>query len=118
MDLPDLVRDFADALKTVDGRCPQFTSRTGRAYHPGIGPHSDDRAVDLIVAEMQRVNHERYGGLTCRALYPGSRQSCDIVLTGAWMIEVRMARFYGDNDKLDDTAFKDLISPFEFKSLE
>jgi hypothetical protein len=62
---------------------------------------------------MQRVRHERYGGLACRTVYPGSRQTCDVVLTGEWMVEVKMAPFYGDNGKRDDTAIKDLISPFE-----
>jgi hypothetical protein len=29
------------------------------------------------------------------------------------MIELKMARFYGDNNKPDDTSLKDLLSPFE-----
>jgi hypothetical protein len=45
--------------------------------------------------------------------YERSRQTCDIVLPKEWMIEVKMARFYGDNNKPDDTSLKDLLSPFE-----
>ena len=30
-----------------------------------------------------------------------------------WVLEVKMARFKGDNDKPDDTALKDLLSPYE-----
>jgi hypothetical protein len=29
------------------------------------------------------------------------------------MIEVKMARFHGDNNKPDDTSLKDLLSPFD-----
>jgi hypothetical protein len=113
MELSDFVRDFANALKLVDGRRPQFTSRSGRVYQPGIGPHSEERAVDLIIEEMKTTNPERYSPLKCRAAYPGSRQTCDIVFPGEWMIEVKMARFYGDNNKPDDTGIKDVLSPFD-----
>lgn len=30
-----------------------------------------------------------------------------------WAIEVKMARLNGDNGKPDDTAFKDILSPYE-----
>lgn len=113
MDLPEFIRDFATALKTVDARRPVFTSRTGRVYQPGIGPHSEDRAVDLIVGEMRTACDSAYGRLACRLPYAGSRQTCDIVFPGEWMIEVKMARFYGDNNKPDDTSLKDLLSPFD-----
>jgi hypothetical protein len=82
-------------------------------YQPGIGPHSEDRAVDFIVAEMKSRTPGLYGRLTCRVPYRTSRQTCDIVLPSEWMIEVKMARFYGDNNKPDDTSLKDLLSPFD-----
>src|SRR5262249_48565535 len=111
--LVDFIGDFAAALKIVDARSPVFTSRTGRVYQPGIGPHSEDRAVDLIVAEMRSMVSGNYRHLRCRVPYLGSRQTCDIVLAGEWMIEMKMARFYGDNNKPDDTSLKDLLSPFD-----
>src|SRR2546428_12125522 len=95
MELADFVRDFATALVAVDARRPVFTSRTGRVYQPGIGPHSEDRAVDLILGEMRTVNPPTYGELVCRVPYEASRQTCDVVLVDQWMIEVKMARFYG-----------------------
>lgn len=54
-----------------------------------------------------------YGGLACRVPYAGARQVCDVVLANEWMIEVKMARFYGDNNKPDDTSLKDFLSPFD-----
>lgn len=113
MELADFIRDFAAALTAVDARRPVFTSRTGRVYKPGIGPYSEDRAVDLILAEMKTSNTHAYGRLACRVPYAKSRQTCDVVLPSEWMIEVKMARFYGDNSKPDDTSLKDLLSPFD-----
>src|SRR5438093_1220175 len=113
MELADFVRAFATALKAVDARRPVFTSRKGRVYQPGIGPHSEDHAIDLIVEEMKNINTHTYGGLACRVPYAESRRTCDVVLPGEWMVEVKMARFYGDNNKPDDTSLKDLLSPFE-----
>src|SRR5262245_43731320 len=113
MELAGFVRDFAAAVTTIDARRPVFTSRTGRVYQPGIGPHSEDRAVDLILGEMRSVNAAVYARLACRVPYGSSRQTCDVVLAGEWMIEVKMARFYGDNNKPDDTSIKDLLSPFD-----
>ena len=113
MDLADFVHDFEAALTAVDGRRPVFTSRTGRTYQPGRGPHSEDRAVDLILEEMKNTNPHAYGQLVCRVPYARSRLMCDVVLPNEWMIEVKMARFYGDNNKPDDTSLKDLLSPFD-----
>jgi hypothetical protein len=113
VDLSEFVRDFAVALVAVDERRPVFTSRTGRVYQPGIGPHSEDRALDLIVHELKTTHSGKYADLACRLPYAGSRQTCDIVVLADWMIEVKMARFYGDNNKPDDTSIKDLLSPFK-----
>lgn len=47
--------------------------------------------------------------------YPGSpRQKADVWIGTPlqWVIEVKMARFFGDNGKLDDTAIKDILSPY------
>jgi len=90
-----------------------YTSRTGRQYQPGIGPHAEDRAVDLIIDEMQRRQPDTYKKLACRVPYQKGRQTCDIVLPNQWLIEVKMARFFGDNGKPDDTGIKDVLSPFE-----
>ena len=49
-----------------------------------------------------------------RVCYPGSKQTCDWLLGDPveWAIEIKMARPYGDNGKPDDTAIKDILSPF------
>jgi len=115
LELATFVQDFTGALKIVDSRRPECISRSGRVYLPGIGPHSEDRAVDLIVNELKQGSPSCYASLRCRVPYPKSRQTCDLVLgePAVWRIEVKMARLVGDNGKPDDTAIKDVLSPFD-----
>ena len=114
-DLAMLVVDFAAALKAVDARRPHYVSRSGRAYQPGIGPFAEDVAVDLIAREMKTARLGVYDDMNCQVAYAaGSKQKCDLVVDGAvpLRIELKMARFFGDNGKPDDTGIKDILSPF------
>jgi hypothetical protein len=115
LQLETIIQDFAKGFLAADARRPQFVSRTGRRYQPGIGPHGEDRAVRLILDEMQAAHPERYAAAGQGLPYPGSRQKCDVWMGAPveWAIEVKMARFYGDNGLPDDTSLKDLLSPFE-----
>jgi hypothetical protein len=115
LSLMQLVDDFAAGLFAADAKHPVFTSRTGREYRPGIGPHGEDRAVALILREMRAANPVRYRASGQHLPYPGSKQKCDLWLGDPleWAVEVKMARFFGDNGKSDDTALKDLLSPYE-----
>jgi hypothetical protein len=47
--------------------------------------------------------------------YPNSRLQCDLGIGDPleWAIEVKMARAFGDNGKLDDTYVKDILSPYD-----
>jgi hypothetical protein len=50
------------------------------------------------------------------AAYPGlPRQKCDLWVGQPyeWVVEIKMARLRGDNGKPDDTAIKDILSPYE-----
>lgn len=55
-------------------------------------------------------------GVTCGQFlaYSSSRRKCDFWIGDPreWAVEVKMARFYGDNGKPDPTAIKDLLSPY------
>ena len=103
----------AIGFRAADSRSPQHISRTGRAYQPGIGPHSENAAMALVLAELSALLPETACGQFLP--YPNApRQKCDIWLGSPveWAIEVKMARFRGDNGKPDDTAIKDLLSPY------
>lgn len=108
--LHDIVDALAKGLEAADALRPVQVSRTGRVYKAGIGPFSEDAAVRMAV----KSNPVLAGALT-QVPYPGSRQTCDLQIAttqGDWAIEVKMARFRGDNGKPDDTAIKDILSPW------
>ncbi len=116
LELATLVSDFAGAIHEADVRWPQALShRSGRKYQPGIGPHAENDAVNLVVAELKRLHPAEYSLLRTGVPYPKSRQKCDLTIGSApdWAIEIKMARFSGDNGKPDDTSIKDILSPYE-----
>lgn len=114
VELEELVTDFADGLKRADQLAPQWSSRSGRLYSPGIGPHAEVRAVELILDQMRGSKPLAYAGAGPHS-YPGSREICDLCVGDPleWAVEIKMARAFGDNGKLDDTWLKDLLSPYQ-----
>ena len=100
MELASFVSDFAVAMTRADERAPVHVSRTGRAYRPGIGPHSEDRAVRLTLDELRRMPEYAETPSGQALPYPRApRQRCDVWIGQPveWAIEVKMARFEGDN---------------------
>lgn len=114
MELEQIVADFASGLARADALRPQWTSTSGRVYQPGIGPHAEVRAVELILDQLRTSDWPSYGHAGPVG-YPHSRLRCDIGIGEPleWAVEVKMARAYGDNGKLDDTWLKDLLSPYQ-----
>jgi hypothetical protein len=113
LSLQQLTQAMAVGFQMADSRSPQHVSRTGRAYRPGIGPHSENAAVALVLAELADLLPEAVCGQFLP--YPNApRQKCDVWCGRPleWAVEVKMARFRGDNGKPDDTAVKDLLSPY------
>ena len=52
LDLAQLVRDLGASIQRIDARRPQAANmRTGEKYQPGIGPHPETQAVELMAAE-------------------------------------------------------------------
>lgn len=110
-----LVDGVAAAFTKADSARPVWVSRSGREYRAGIGPHAEDAAVALMLAELRST--ARYALVPSGQFLPypdAPRQKCDVWLGDPveWVLEVKMARFKGDNGKVDDTAIKDLISPY------
>ena len=113
-ELSTLVEDFAEAFMSADASAPGYVSRTGRQYQPGLGPYAEDAAVRLILAAMRRDHPKRYGECGQQLRHPESRQACDLWIGNPveWAVEVKMARFFGDNARPDDTSLKDILSPY------
>jgi hypothetical protein len=103
-------------MTRADGRGPAHITAKGRAYQPGIGPHPEDRAVRLTLDELRLMPEYAETPFGQALPYPRApRQRCDLWIGEPveWAIEVKMARFRGDNGKPDDTSLKDLLSPYD-----
>jgi hypothetical protein len=116
MELLTLVEAFAQGMWNADAARPVWVSqRSGRAYQPGIGPHAENAAVALTLGSMR--SDPRFDAIPMGQFLPypdAPRQKCDLWVGEPleWAVEVKMARFRGDNGKPDDTALKDLLSPY------
>jgi hypothetical protein len=114
VELAQIVADFALGLHAADALSLRATNRrSGRLFQAGLGPHSEDEAVRLILREMSSLS-QAY--LDARPTpYPSSRLRCDVGIGNpmVWAIEVKMARAFHDNGSPDDTYLKDLLSPYE-----
>lgn len=117
INLPRLTGDFARAIQRADSRMPRAVgSRTGRAYQPGIGPHTESQTIRLVANELIALD-QAYAAHALNVPYPGaSRQRCDWCLGSArswdWAIEVKMLRMFGDNGKLNDNMLMHVLSPY------
>jgi hypothetical protein len=114
--LGELVGDLAEAFRQADALGPVATSQRGtRTYQPGIGPHSENAAVALALEQLRHA--QRYANVLMGQFLPypeAPRQKCDLWIGDPleWAIEIKMARFVGDNGRVDDMALKDLLSPY------
>ncbi len=117
IELGRFVEEFARSLAAVDARLPvAINQRSGAAFRPGIGPHSEAAAVSLVMADLQTALHP---ALEYRCSVPyisGSRQRCDLCLGREpiwdWAIELKLLRFLGDNGQLNDNILMHILSPY------
>jgi hypothetical protein len=113
IELEEIIEHFATAMNAADNRGPRaLNPLTKRIYQPGIGPHPEDRAVDLVMSELA-VQRPHWRSRV-RACHPASGQRCDWLLGEPlqWAIEIRMARANHDNGKPHDAAIRDVLSPY------
>ena len=98
----------------ADSKAPQQVSaRTGKAYQPGLGPHTETKTVDLVMEELVGAKPDVYQGHSTGVPYPGLSpiRRCDLVV-GAWAVEAKMLRIMGDNGKPNDNMLMHILSPY------
>jgi hypothetical protein len=116
--LPEFVADFARGIELADMRGPvAINARTKIAFRAGIGPHSENETVRLVLNELSPIKSEIYEGHQLGVPYPQNPgRKCDLCLgrppDWAWVIEAKMLRLYGDNGKLNDNMLMHILSPY------
>lgn len=114
LDLERFVADFAFGMEKADARRPQqVSSRTGKAYQPGLGPHTEAKTVDLVMLELEATKPDVYEAHSTGVPYPGLSpiRRCDLVM-GTWAVEAKMLRIMGDNGKPNDNMLMHILSPY------
>lgn len=114
LELEGFVADFALGMEKADARRPQqVSSRTGKAYQPGLGPHTEAKTVDLVMLELEATKPDVYLGYSTGVPYPGLSpvKRCDLVV-GTWAVEAKMLRIMGDNGKPNDNMLMHILSPY------
>jgi hypothetical protein len=105
-------------MMTADAKRPAAVNqRSGVAFQPGIGPHTESRTIELAVLEMRARSPQRYSSVRYDVPYPSvSRQACDLELTGEGQpplfVEFKMIRLMGDNGKPNDNMLTHILSPY------
>src|SRR5689334_6982822 len=103
MDLHEIVFDLAWGIAAADKRKPVAVgARSGNAYSPGIGPHTESQTLTLAAAEL--ADRTRWQSVVREVRYVSlARARCDLAFGVApnwrWCIEVKMLRMMGDNGK-------------------
>lgn len=119
MDLSTYVSDFAGAVKRVDSAGPcAVNARSGQSYRPGIGPHTEDQTVAMVMADLCQHSPASYrGAFSLQVPYPMTpRSKLDIAFGagGHWSlcVEVKMLRLMGDNGLVNDNMLMHILSPY------
>jgi hypothetical protein len=116
--LPEFVADFARGIELADMRGPvAINARTKIAFRAGIGPHSENETVRLVLNELSAIKSEVYENCQIAVPYPENpRRKCDLCLgnppSWTWAIEAKMLRLYGDNGNLNDNMLMHVLSPY------
>lgn len=100
MELTDVVADIADALKIIDTTRVPF-----KAFQPGVGPYGEPQLVKLVAEQLNRL--PRYGqGVR-------TRRTPDLLITGSWALEIKIARPFGDNGRAAENWSVNLLHPYD-----
>jgi hypothetical protein len=86
--------------------------RTGAAYQPGIGPHTEGETITLA---LEAAPAGSMPSLKRECPYPSiGRSRCDVVVDDEdpWAIEIKMLRLMGDNGKPNDNMLMHILSPY------
>ncbi|HEY3269176.1 MAG TPA: hypothetical protein VGM37_19870 [Armatimonadota bacterium] len=98
--LERLTTDVADAIMALDASGARY-----KAFQPGAGPFGEPQ----LVAEVARW-------LNSRAPYEGivkTKRTPDMLVSGMWAIEFKIARPFGDNGREAENWSVNLLHPYE-----
>lgn len=98
MELTQIVSDVADAIAMIDRSRVAF-----KTFQPGAGPYGEPQLIRAVV-DLLRERSE-YGVIV-------ARRTPDVLIAGAWALEFKLARPFGDNGKEAENWSVNLLHPY------
>ncbi len=99
MDLARVVTDIADALKAIDSSRVSF-----KHFQAGVGPYGEPQLLKLVCQQLNSLPRYASGVKTMR--------TPDILISGSWVLEVKIVRPFGDNGKPAENWSVNLLHPY------
>jgi hypothetical protein len=100
MELDQLLNDIADALVAVDACGVAF-----KAFQPGVGPYGEPQLLRALAQRLNRL--PIYDGIV------RTKRSPDMLVSGHWALEFKLARPFGDNGNEAENWSVNLLHPYE-----
>lgn len=100
MELHVFVKDFADALKAIDGG-----GATHKHFHSGVGPFGEADAVRVALKWLQSTAPSEYSQAVTKRLP-------DLLIPDKWAIEFKIIRPFGDNGKPAEHWSENILHPY------
>ena len=99
MDLSEVITDVADALVAIDSSGVPF-----KQFQAGVGPYGEPQLMRAIVQRLSTNPAYRDRVAT--------RRTPDVLITGHWALEFKLARPFGDNGKQAENWSVNLLHPY------
>src|SRR5437868_3052653 len=93
----------------IDATSP---TEAGKASRPGSGPLSEKEVLKRAFEWLKQFHPSRYS-LARQERYPNSSERCDLLLPGEWVIEAKILRPFGDNEKEAEHWSEQLLHPYK-----
>lgn len=94
-----LTDNIADALVSLDNSRVPF-----KEFQPGVGPYGEPQLVKHVAKYLS--NLAAYRGMAA------SKRNPDLLISGMWALEFKIARPFGDNDKEAEDWSVNLLHPY------
>ena len=97
MELSELVKHVADALKNFDAEHPVHKS-----FRPGIGPFREPQLIKEVAFRLKSL------GLSAE-----TRRTPDLEIGKTWAVEFKIVRPFGDDGRNAENWSQNLLHPYE-----
>lgn len=98
-ELRQILDDIATALVVLDG-----SGKPCKNFQPGVGPYGEPQLIHFVAECLKQI--KAYGVVK-------TKRTPDLLISGQWAFEFKIARPFGDNGKEAENWSVNLLHPYE-----